>query len=131
MGVLIVLDQQDSKATGYEEGQSYTFLGGTVADLMSNDKDKDDKDKDDKDKDKDDKDKDKDDKDKDKENTTKPSKPGPSGDGSNPPPKTSPLKANKLMPRMGAENLRLPPANLKDMQDREEVSESLLMPKDE
>merc|ERR1711915_99548 len=120
--VLIVLDQQDSKATGYEDGQTYTFLGGTVADLMSNDKDKDDKDKDDKDKD---------DKDKDKENTTKPGKPGPSGDSSSPPPKPNQLKANKLIPRMGAENLRLPPANLKDMQDRDEASESLLMPKDE
>merc|ERR1711915_540409 len=117
--VLIVLDQQDSKATGYADGQTYTFLGGTVADLMSNDKDKD---KDDKDKD---------DKDKDKENTTKPGKPGPSGDSSSPPPKPNQLKANKLIPRMGAENLRLPPANLKDMQDRDEASESLLMPKDE
>merc|ERR1712228_898113 len=112
--VLIVLDQQDSKATGYEDCQTYTFLGGTVADLMSNDKDKD-----------------KDDKDKDKENTTKPGKPGPSGDSSSPPPKPNQLKANKLIPRMGAENLRLPPANLKDMQDRDEASESLLMPKDE
>merc|ERR1711915_688663 len=107
--VLTVLDQQNMSATGFEEQQNYPFLSGEVADLMSEG-------------DKDDKKGDKDDKSADKDTGSLKEKPA---DSSQDQP-ASKLKSNKLLARAPQENMRLP-ASLKEAQDHDEPSESLLM----
>merc|ERR1711915_1116980 len=100
--VLTVLDQQNMSATGFEEQQNYPFLSGEVADLMSKG--------------------DKDDKSADKDTGSLKEKPA---DSSQDQP-ASKLKSNKLLARAPQENMRLP-ASLKEAQDHDEPSESLLM----